>query len=92
MTTPSDTNDRSPLMRFLRRTVGAALLGIVFFIALWMAVFDAVNSALISSGTAVVLVAGSSVSETFQTIFEAITEVILGIFGAIADFFSSLFN
>lgn len=90
MTKPSGINARSPLMRFLRRTVGAALLGMVFFVALWMTVFDAVNSALISSGTAVVLVAGSSVSETFQTIFEAIAEIILGIFGAIADFFSSL--
>lgn len=93
MTTP-DTGPapRSPIVRFLRRTVGAFLIGIVFFVGLWITVFDAVSSALVASGGAVVLVAGSSVSETFQSIFEVIAEAVLGIVGAIADVFSSLFG
>jgi citrate lyase alpha subunit len=57
-----------------------------------MTVFNAVSAALASSGVAVLVVAGSSVSETFQAIFEAIAEAVLGILGAIAEFFSSLFG
>jgi gamma-glutamyl phosphate reductase len=83
---------RSAAVRFIRRTAAALLLGFVFFAILWMTVFNAVTSALVASGGAVVLVAGSSASETFQSIFEAIAEFILGVFGAIADFFSSIFN
>lgn len=84
--------ERSPVVRFIRRTAAALILGFVFFAILWMTVFNAVTSALVASGGAVVLVAGSSASETFLSIFEAIAEVILGIFGAIADFFSSIFD
>ena len=54
--------------------------------------FNAVTSAIVASGGAVVLVAGSSASETFLSIFEAVAEFILGIFGAIADVLSSLFD
>lgn len=90
-TTPAST-ERSPVVRFIRRTAAALLLGVIFFGILWATVFNAVTSALVASGGAVVLVAGSSASETFQSIFEAIAEFILGIFGAIADFFSSIFD
>jgi hypothetical protein len=55
-------------------------------------VFNAVTSAIVASGGAVVLVAGSSASETFLSIFDAVAEFILGIFGAIADVLSSLFD
>lgn len=93
MTEPATTpKERSPVVRFIRRTAAAFLLGVIFFVVLWITVFNAVNSALVASGGAVVLVAGSSASETFQSIFEAIAEFILGIFGAIADFFSSIFD
>jgi hypothetical protein len=88
-TTPAET---SPVMRFIRRAAGAAIIGIVFFALLWITTFNAMNAALVSSGTAVFLVAASSVSETFQFLFEMISEFILGIFGAIADFFSSIFD
>ncbi|WP_295559331.1 hypothetical protein [uncultured Hyphomicrobium sp.] len=90
-TTPAAA-ERSPVVRFIRRTAAALLLGIIFFGILWATVFNAVTSAFVASGGAVVLVAGSSASETFQSIFEAIAEFILGIFGAIADFFSSIFD
>ncbi|MCC7253132.1 hypothetical protein [Hyphomicrobium sp.] len=93
MTAPNTApTERSPIARFIRRTVAALLLGIVFFGILWATVFNAVTSAIVASGGAVVLVAGSSASEGFQSIFEAIAEFILGIFGAIADFFSSIFD
>lgn len=93
MTQPTVTPaERSPIVRFIRRTAAALILGVVFFAVLWMTVFNAVTSAVVASGGAVVLVAGSSASETFQTIFETIAEVILGVFGAIADFFSSIFD
>lgn len=89
---PEAPSRRSPVVRFIRRTAAALLIGFVFYVVLWMTVFNAVNSALVASGGAIVLVAGSSASETFQSIFEAIAEFILGIFGAIADFFSSIFD
>lgn len=83
---------RSPVVRFFRRTAAALILSFVFFVVLWMTVFNAVNSALVASGGAVVLVAGSSVSGSFQSIFEAVVEFILGAFSAIADFLSSIFD
>ncbi len=93
MTQPTAApTERSPVARFFRRTAAALILGFVFFAILWMTVFNAVTSALVASGGAVVLVAGSSAFETFQTIFEMIAEIILGIFGAIADFVSSIFD
>ena len=91
-TTTAAPAGRSPIVRFIRRTAAALILGVVFFVVLWMTVFNAVNSALVASGGALVLVGGSSVSETFQSMFEAIAEFILGIFGAIADFLSSIFD
>ena len=83
---------RSPIVRFIRRTAAALILGFIFFAILWATVFNAVTSAFVASGGAVVLVAGSSASDTFQSIFEAIAEFVLGIFGAIAEFFSSIFD
>jgi hypothetical protein len=83
---------RSPVVRFIRRTAAALVLGLVFFVILWMTVFNAVTSAIVASGGAVVLVAGASASETFQSIFEAVAEAVLGVIGAIAEFFSSLFD
>jgi uncharacterized RDD family membrane protein YckC len=83
---------RSPLVRFIRRFAAALILSVIAFVVLWMTVFNAVNSALVASGGGIVIVAGSSASETFQSIFEAIAEFILGLFGAICDFFSSIFD
>lgn len=88
----TDQPQRSPAARFLRRTAAAALIGIVFFGVLWMTVFNAVTAALVSSGTAIVLVGGASVSETFQSIFETIAEIVLGMFSAIAELISGLFD
>jgi len=93
MTMPDNAPaERSPIVRFIRRTAAALLLGTIFFGILWATVFNAMTSAIVASGGAVVLVAGSSASDTFQSIFETIAEFILGIFGAIADFFSSLLD
>lgn len=83
---------RSPLARVFRRVGAALLLGLIAYALLWFTVFNAVTSALVASGGAVVIVAGTSVSETFQSIFDVIADFILGIFGAIADFFAGLFG
>ncbi|MGE0022569.1 MAG: hypothetical protein AB7S70_02935 [Hyphomicrobium sp.] len=83
---------RSGVVRFIRRAAAALILGVIFFGILWATVFNAVTSAIVASGGGVVLVAGSSASETFQSIFEAIADFILGIFGAIAEAVSSLFD
>ena len=91
MTQPA-APERSPIVRFIRRSLAALLLGFIVFAVLWMTVFNAFTSAIVASGGAIVLVAGSSASETFQSIFEMIAEFVLGFFGAIADFFSSLFD
>jgi hypothetical protein len=90
--TPEKPAERSLLMRILRRTAATLLLGIVVFAVLWYAVFDAVTAALVASGGAVVFVGGASVSETVSSIFETLAEILLGIVGAIAEFFSSLFD
>lgn len=92
MTAPNSPAERSPAVRFIRRAAAALLLGFVFFALLWYTVFNAVTAAVVASGGAVVLVAGSAVSESFQAVFETIAETILGILGAIADFFSGLFD
>jgi hypothetical protein len=93
-TTPTERSpaEASPVLRFIRRTAGAAIIGIVFFAVLWITTFNAMNAALVGSGTAVILVAGSSASETFQFLFEMISEFILGIFGSIVNFFASIFD
>lgn len=88
----SAPGQRTPIMRFLRRTLATSIIGFIFFVVLWMTVFNAVTSALVASGGAVVIVAGSSMSETFQAIFETVAELVLGVFGAIAEFFSSIFG
>lgn len=93
MTEPLATPaQRSPIMRFIRRATGAVIIGTVFFAVLWMTVFNAMNAALVSSGTAVILVTASSISDGFQSIFDTVAEFVLGIFGAIADFFASIFD
>ncbi len=95
MTTP-DTTPSEPARKRgggpLRRIAASAILGLVVFVVLWMTIFNAVTSAIVASGGAVVLVAGSGASETFQSIFDAIAEFVLGLFGAIADFFASIFD
>lgn len=86
--TPSEPSRNGPL----RRIAAAAVIGVLFFIVLWVTVFHAVTAALVSTGGAVVLVAGSSVSDSFQSLFDMVAEFVLGVFAAIADFFSSLFS
>lgn len=88
----STSGQRTPIVRFLRRILATSIIGFIFFVVLWMTIFNAMTSALVASGGAVVIVAGSSMSETFQAIFETVAELILGIFGAIAEFFSSIFS
>jgi len=76
----------------VRRLAASLILGVVVFVILWATVFNAVTSAVVASGGVIVLGAGSSLSEVSQSIFDAIVEIVLGIFGAIADFFSSIFD
>ena len=51
--------ERSPAVRFIRRSAVALLLGFIVFAVLWMTVFNAVTSAMVASGGAIVLVAST---------------------------------
>jgi hypothetical protein len=61
-----------------------AALCAILYVALWMTVFSATTSAIVSVGTCCALVAGSAVSDVFEGIVSILCSVILGILGAIA--------
>jgi hypothetical protein len=75
-----------------RRIGGATLIAALVFGLLWYTIFNAVTAALVASGGTVVLLAGASASDTLETIFETIANILLAIVGAIADFFTSIFD
>lgn len=82
----------SPRNGIARRIAAGLIIGVLFYALLWYTVFNAVTAALVASGGTVVLLAGASVSDVFESIFDTIANIVLGIIGAIADFFSSLFD
>ncbi|MCZ7596323.1 MAG: hypothetical protein M5U16_16630 [Hyphomicrobium sp.] len=82
-----------PQSRSLIRTVAvAAVIGLILFGALWYTIFSAVTAALIAAGGTGVLVVGSTVSDTFETLFEMLANLILGILAAIGAFFAAIFS
>ena len=85
-------NQAQPKSGIVRRIAGATVLAVLVFGVLWYTVFNAVTAALVASGGTVVLLAGASASDTLETIFETIANVLLGILAAIADFVSSIFD
>ncbi len=88
-TAPTET---APKSGTARRIAAAAIIGFVLFCMLWYTVFSAVTAALVASGGAIVLVAGSAASDTIETIFDMIASAILGLLAAIAAFFASIFS
>jgi len=93
MTAPNTAPAEAPQKSgFLRRVAAAVLIGGIVFGLLWYTIFSAVTSALVASGGTVVLLAGASASDTFETIFDMIANVILGIFAAIGAVFAAIFS
>ena len=64
----------------------------LLFGLLWYMVFSAVTAALVAAGGTGVLVVGSSVSDTFEGLFEMLANIILGILAAIGAFFAAIFS
>ena len=83
---------QSPALGIGRRVAVAALIGVIVFAALWYLVFTAVTAALIAAGGTGVLVVGSSVSDTFESLFVMLANILLGILAAIGAFFSAIFS
>ncbi len=92
MTEPRIDPTAAPKSGILRRLAAGLIIGVLFYGLLWYTVFNAVTAALVASGGTVVLLAGASVSDVFEGIFDMIANIVLGILGAIADFFSSIFD
>jgi len=87
-TSVADRTKGSPV----RRAATAVILGLVLFVVLWTTAFHAVTSAIVASGGVVVLAAGSGSSESLQSLFDAVADVVLAVLGAIGDFLSSIFD
>lgn len=85
-------NQAQPKSGIVRRIAGAAVLAAVVFGLLWYTVFNAVTAALVASGGTVVLLAGASASDTLETVFEMIANVLLGILAAIAAVFAAIMS
>ncbi len=64
----------------------------LLFGLLWYTIFSAVTAALIAAGGTGILVVGSSVSETFESLFELLANIILGIIAAIGAFFAAILS
>jgi len=76
----------------LRRAGAGVLIAAVVFGLLWYTIFNAVTAALVASGGTVVLLAGASASDTLETIFEMISNVLLAILAAIAAVFAAIMS
>ena len=74
------------------RIIVAAIVGVLLFGFLWYTIFSAVTAALIAAGGTGVLVVGSSVSDTFESLFEMLANILLGILAAIGVFFAAIFS
>jgi len=83
---------QSPALGIGRRIAVAAIIGVILFSALWYLVFSAVTAALIAAGGMGVLVVGSSVSDTLESLFEMLANILLGVLAAIGAFFAAIFS
>jgi hypothetical protein len=92
MSAPETVPDPRPRSGPLRRGLGAAALALVLFGLLWYTVFSAVTAALVASGGTVVLLAGASVSDIVETVFEAIANALLAVLAAIAAVFAAIMS
>jgi hypothetical protein len=88
----AEPNDAQPKSGIARRIAGAAVIAAVVFGLLWYTIFNAVTAALVASGGTVVLLAGASASDTLETVFEMISNVLLAILAAIAAVFAAIMS
>lgn len=87
MTVPTEKYP-SMASRVFRRILGASLLALLFFVVLWMTVFNAMSAAIVSAALGGGALVASSSSDVFGGILEAILEAIGGALAAIASVFS----
>ena len=66
------------------RIVAVAIVGVLLFGLLWYTVFSAVTAAIIAAGGTGVLVAKSTVSDTFDWVIELLSSILLAILAGIA--------
>jgi hypothetical protein len=84
--------DKSSSRGIVGRMAVAAIIGVIVFAALWYTIFSAVTAAVIAAGGTGVLVIGSSASDTFESLFEMLANIVLGILAAIGAFFAAIFS
>jgi hypothetical protein len=72
--------------------IAVAIFGVILFAALWYTIFSAVTAALIAAGGTGVLVVGGSASDTLESLFEMLANIVLGILAAIGAFFAAIFS
>ena len=92
-------SDRTPSRRegsakagLVGRSLVSLLFAALFYLVLWITVFDAVTSALAASDIGVVLLAGSAVSDTVSVILEAIGEMVGAVLAGIAAALAAVFS
>ena len=74
------------------RIVAAAIIGVLLFGAPLVHDLQRRHGRLIAAGGTGVLVVGSSVSDTFESLFEMLANILLGILAAIGAFFAAIFS
>lgn len=84
--------DRSQTAGLVGRILVSLLLAALFYLVLWITVFDAVTSALAASGVGVVLLTGAAASDTISAIIEAIAEAVGALFAAIGAALAAVFS
>ena len=93
MTAPPPTAaEPPPTGGIMRRIAVCAVIGVLLFGLLWYTVFSAVTAALVVAGSMGVLVAGSTVSDSLESLFDMLANMILGSLAAIAAFVAAIFS
>lgn len=94
MTAPTPPSERPNPKRsdWARRLVGAFVVSFLVFALLWFMVFTAVTAALVSAGVGGVLLVGSATSEVFETVLDALAEIVHSVFAAIAAVFAAILS
>ena len=93
MTAPPPTAaEPPPTGGIMRRIAVCAVIGVLLFGLLWYTVFSAVTAALVAAGSMGVLVAGSTVSDSLESLFDMLANMILGSLAAIAAFVAAIFS
>ena len=85
-------NDRSQTADLVGGILVSLLFAALFYLVLWITVFDAVTSALAASGVGVVLLTGAAASDTISAIIEAIAEAVGAVFAAIGAALAAVFS